>query len=184
MDLRSVRWPVVALAVCITLGVLASAQFVYRRQTVDRPLRAFLGGVPGVTSFTLRHSTGGLSCEVRLGRIEDLQSTYLVIEKGLRRMSKEPVTVTVTDDRTAALADAYHRMHFALQESIYRGTFVQAEQVVAREAGLAGLDRYRLRVDAERVYLQLSAVGGNLYEIIPRAGAASLNDTAGGRGGL
>ena len=46
MDFRNIRWPAVIAILVATVAVLGVGQFVYRMQTVDRPLRAFLASTP------------------------------------------------------------------------------------------------------------------------------------------
>lgn len=184
MDFKNIRWPVVVMVLVATVAGLGVGQVLYRLQTVDRPLKAFLVGVPEVKSFNVQRDAEGTTIEVKLGPVSDLRTTYSTIVKGLEKVSKSPTKVVVTDNRDSALDQAYYRMHFSIQESLQRGTFTAAEDAVSREAAAAQLKTARLYVDNDRVYLQLSDGDHYLYEVLSRPTDKATQALAGGRSGL
>lgn len=186
MDFKNIRWPIVAAILVGTMAVLGVGQLVYRMQTVDRPLKAFLASTPEVKSFDVQKNAEGTTINMKLGPLSDLRTTYTSIAKGLAKVSKGPFKIVVTDDRDPALEQAYYRMHFAIQESLQRGTFTSAEDVVSREATAAQLKTARLFVDSDRVYLQLSDNDHYLYEVLSRSTPTekATQAQAGGRSGL
>ena len=184
MDFKNIRWPMVAIVLVATVAALGLGQLLYHFQTVDRPLKAFLAGNPEVKSFNVQNGVDGTVIEVKLGPVSDLRSTYTELEKGLEKVSKAPAKIVVTDDRDALLEQAYYKMHFAIQESLQRGTFTAAEDAVAREAAAAQLKTARLYVDSDRVYLQLADGDHYLYEVFGRLGDKAAQAKTGGKNGL
>ena len=132
----------------------------------------------------MQRDADGTTVNVKLGPVSDLRTTYTAITKGLEKVSKDPIKIVVADDRDAALDQAYYRMHFAIQESLQRGTFTSAEVVVTREAATSQLKTARLYVDNDRVYLQLSDNDHYLYEVLDRPTEKAPQAQTGGRTGL
>lgn len=172
MTFRGFRIPVVMAVLAVTLGVLLSANHLYRRETETAPLVRRSMAIEGVTGVTLRRSGSLVVIELALASVEDLRTTFRAAESAAEdAMSRERVRLVLVDRRTSRLANAYHRVHYVIYEAAARGTYSQLGDV---ETTLAGEGwRARVSVDDRFIYVQIhDGSGGYLYELVPlpRAG--------------
>lgn len=171
-QLRTLRWPLVAVSLLVTLGALFAGGWAVRATTEDGPLGAFLAAQPAVSGHRLEHTGAVRRITVTLKDVHDLGQAYRDLDGGIRKLlGSAPYELAVTDRRTPALAEAFYRINPLVQEALATGRYAGVvEQVEARAAAL-GVTRARVSIDAGRVYVQLHAGADYLYEILPRPDA-------------
>ncbi|MBX6351027.1 MAG: hypothetical protein IRZ11_05905 [Clostridia bacterium] len=164
------RLPVVLVVAAAVLAVLLGGESLYTTARIDRPLRAAVMQVPGVTAVAVDASRPTVEVQVSLGRVPNLMETYQDIARAAERtLGSRPFAIELRDRRTPALTAAYYDLDAALEEGIATGRFTEMDARVAETAQELGLAGAKVYVDAERVYLSLEAGDGYLYAVLPRA---------------
>lgn len=172
-QIKTLRWPLVALSLLVTLGVLYAGGHAVRATTQDGPAGSFLSAQPAVQEYRLEQSTGeGRRIQVTLKDVLDLAETYRGLDAGVRRtLNGSRYTLALADRRTPALSETFYRLNPIVQEALATGRYGGlVEQVESRTAG-RGVDRVRVSMDAERVYVQLHTGADYLYEVYRRPDA-------------
>ncbi|NPV52902.1 MAG: hypothetical protein HPY71_05190 [Firmicutes bacterium] len=169
MKLKGLNVSVIVGAFVITLGIIVGMRYLAFRTQVEKPLRDFLRNSRVVRSYSITETKAGSVLEVTLADVDDLRETYLDLRDGARSILGHRLkAVVVKDAWTKELGEVYYRAHFAIYEAISTGNFRDMAVSIGAEAKKARLDRYRVRVDGDNVYLQLHKGPHYLYEIVPR----------------
>jgi len=167
--LKKLRWPLVVASLVLSFGLLLGGSALVRHLRVDSPLHAAMTQDPAVLGYSVDNAGTEPVLHVRLGPVPDLAETYQRIDSTARRtLGSGPYRIQLEDRRTPALASAYHRIHFALQEGLQRGTYDTMEQRVEAETAGLGLSSHRLTVSDGRIYVQLSQGSDYLYAVLER----------------
>ena len=169
-----VRLPVVLASMAAVLTLLFGAQYLYTRQALSLPLNARIeriGGVIGAPSVV--SGALGLEVRVRLGLVNDLQSTYHSLQRVVRAgVGGHRVAVRIVDSRTPQLVAAYRALSPILDQGRATGRFVRMEQEFSAASAKLGLTRAVVTVDNAHMYIELVARSHYLYEIMPLTLAA------------
>ncbi|QIA27006.1 hypothetical protein DYI95_005265 [Thermaerobacter sp. PB12/4term] len=161
-----IRW--VALTAAITLGVLLLASLFYQEQAKAAPLERDLAGVPGVAAVTVERDAGRWHVRVQLGSVDLFPATYRELrERADRRLGPGQYDLELADRRTPELEQAFYEVSYYVEEGRSRGDYAEAARQVEAAGRRLGLDRARLYVDAEFLYLELARGEGVLYSVMP-----------------
>lgn len=180
MPFRGYRIPVVIAVAVATAALLFGAVFLYRHQSVDRPLARLFADEPAVKEYVLDQGPAGPVVRVRLDRVRNLQETYRRLEKDVDSVLPPGTLVEIVDGRDDRLQGAYDSMAFQLQEALARGTFSTMATAVQGVGARLGLDRTTLYLDGDYLYVQLEDGDRYLYAVLPRPQAQAA---AGGEQG-
>lgn len=169
MSFKNIRFPIIIVALALTLGFLFGARWLYENQSLARPLEEALRAVRGVSDVALKDESAGLLVKVRVGDVPQLETLVSDIWQAVDSVGPSGnVNLELTDSRTQALQDVYYNFHFFLQEAMATGRYSELPARLKEVASAGGVDRYRVFVAPDYVYLQLHQGDANLYEIIPR----------------
>lgn len=168
--MRDLKFPVV---VAVFLAVVAAGvglkELYYQKRVID-PLSAAAGAIAGVESVEM------------VARGDGLKDVHVVLEPGAKIEEVYPEVesvaqatlrgffgrIVVKDDPTPRLIDAYHQIHFSVQQGISTGLFADMAAEIERrldaEKGMA----YRIAVGERYVFVHLSDNEGELYRVVPR----------------
>lgn len=167
--LRNLRWPLVAVSLAVTLGLLLGGSVALRYFRVDSPLHNALSQDPAVLSYSLDEAGSQPVLHVRLSAVPDLAETYHRIDAVARRtLGTGHYRIELEDRRTPALTEAYHRIHFALQEGLQRGTYDEMARHIDAETKGLSLSGQRVTVDDGRIFVQLQQGTDYLYAVLER----------------
>jgi len=159
----------VMLAGGVTLGVLVAGNYAWSRFSVEKPLDQTLRALPGVVEVDMAHQGGVNIIDVTIAEVPDLSKTYGEIDRAVSsRMAPGTYRLELSDARDAYLEDLYHRIHFDIAEAVATGAFGQAAARFEQTAREAGLDRWKMWVTNDRIYIQLHRHDAYLYQIIER----------------
>ncbi|MEA4884609.1 MAG: hypothetical protein VB144_13340 [Clostridia bacterium] len=159
----------VAASLAIALVLLFGGREVFIRTSVARPLRIALASMPEITSHSTEATRKGMVLSLRLEGVNDLEETMKRASWAASAATKrDDITIRILDSRDDALREAYHRIHFVIQEAISTGSFASMESRAQAIAKAAGVSSCRLWVDEECVYIALSNGSHELYEVAPR----------------
>ncbi|MGI9952508.1 hypothetical protein V3F56_09125 [Moorellaceae bacterium AZ2] len=115
----------------------------------------------------VQKADGGEQVVVELGRVENLEETYLSLERTLQQYYR-PGTfrLVITDRRSPALKELWDKGQFVVYEAAVRGTFTAMANELESQARAAGIN-LRLDMDGRRIYVALYQGSYYLYEIVP-----------------
>jgi hypothetical protein len=170
MDLKGIKLTAVLLIAVLMFGLLLGGKYVYGKVTSDQPLFKSFQNVPEVTGVQiLKNTKKEMEILVTLAEVDDLAVAY----HNLAQMA-QPVAgdrecrLILTDARNEILAKAYYDIHYLIQESIATGAFAAMADKVEERIDRTEINRHRVVVGNEYVFVQLHHDGQYLYEIIPR----------------
>jgi hypothetical protein len=153
----------------VTLAVLVAGSYAWSRFSLEKPLDQTLRALPGVLQVDMRQQNGVNIIGVTVSEVPDLSKTYGDIERAVSsRMAPGTYRVELSDARDAYLEDLYHTIHFDIAEAMATGGFGQAAARFEETAREAGLDRWKMWVTNDRIYVQLHRQDAYLYQIIER----------------
>lgn len=156
-------------SIAVSFTVLYAVNLLYGKFTVGEPLDRVFKESPAVLSHAVVKREPVTVVRVKLAEVADLHEEVRALEDRAEGVLKgRDVRVVVEDTRDKALSDAYYSMHFYIQEALATGRFSDMADRVAMRAREAGLERYRVYVGDDNVYVQLHLNGHYLYEILPR----------------
>lgn len=166
----NLKIPIIAITFVLSLGLAMLGQQLLFQKTVSAPLQTTFAEIPGVSAVQLKDENGKTNVVLRLaGNQIDLSQVYTQVEQVARqRLGNRFGQVVLKDERTAALNEAFYRMHFALQQGIATGQFVEMARAVEQEAASLGLDHFRVYVGDRHVFVQLHQDDHSLYTVLPR----------------
>lgn len=170
MNLRNLKWPLVAVSLVVTLGVMLGMTYLVRQSMESAPLRKFYATHPEVYRADIQRDGDRYDITLTMGPVSDFRQAYLALDAGTRAVLKDSkaYTLHIADGRNQALVDDYYQLHFGLQSGIATGDFnTMAKDFDARSQEL-GLNQSKVWVDSDRLYVQLEGHGGYLYEVLPR----------------
>lgn len=168
-QLRNLRWRWVAGSLVATVALLLGASWGLRAVTREEPLQGFLRSQPEVLGYAEDTVAGTRVLRVELRDMPDLSRTYRHLHEGVARiLGGEPFRLEVADRRTPALEEAFYRINPLLQEALATGRYGDLLDRVEERSRTLGLDRVRVFIDPERLYLQLHEGSDYLYAVLPR----------------
>lgn len=168
--MRELRLPLVAAVfVGVVLIGLGARSIYYQKRVID-PLAAAAAEVPGVLAIdVVTTASGGKEVVARLGPDVPLESTYVLIEElSQTALGSAYGRLRIEDRRTPRLVEAYHRIHFALQEAVMTGRFAaMSQEVEARLSEFPDVAHW-VYVGDRHLFVRLTAGENYLYEVIAR----------------
>jgi len=166
---RNIRIAVVILSSVVVFGVLYAGNIWLTRRTVMQPLERSLREIAGVTDVKIAETSTEVSVNVKMGAMPDLRTAYLEIDKHVKDLaSRKQIDLHIEDRRSPALEDAYYNIHFDVQQAIATGGFAQMADNVGKKMKALGIEKYRVFVDSDDVYVQMQQGSDYLYEVVPR----------------
>lgn len=172
MNLQGIKWPLVALMTIVTFGFLLGGFQLFKEQSIDRPLVKLFAEVAAVQDVKMEEGHEATTIRVKLGPVDDLRKTYQDLQRRAGQIDGlGPHRIQVEDVRTPELQQAFDRLHFAIQEANATGAFTKMARDIDEMAPSLGLDKHRIFVDEQRIYVALYRGGAYLYEVVPRVPA-------------
>lgn len=169
--------PIVLIAVLV-LAILFGGWQAYQHFNLLNPLKQNLQQVEGVKTVSI--ATGNPDVvQVQLGPFDklkngDLQQTYDDLEDQISSRLGSGVSLHLSDDRDASLAQAFEDLEPYLLEGLRKGNYTEMIAQVTKMAKAEGL-QCRVTMDDENAYLQLAKGSHYLYYVkqYQQGGAAS-----------
>lgn len=169
MLLQGLRIPVIIAVFVGSLGLALLGQQVLYGKHVMSPLIQELEAFEGVASAEIAPFRGKSEVLISLDQSVDLLQVYPEWEQlAITRLGDDFGGIRIMDRRDEHLSEAYYQLHFGIAEAVMTGGFRELQEEAAEIASTWGLDRYRIDIDAARVYVQLERGDAYLVEIVPR----------------
>lgn len=169
MKVLGMRLPAVVVIFLLTFSGLVFSQGLIYRYSTERPLQMAFEEIQGVLNVESVKLNGFTYIKIELGDIENLKETYHRLQvAGEKHLGKNFGGLIVEDGRSDFLEELYYSVHFDIQEAMSTGNFSNMADSIAMKAKDAGVDRYRVYVENEHIFLQLHKGSSYLYQVIPR----------------
>ncbi len=159
----------VVAGIAVSFSVLYLGNLLYSRFSVGEPLDKVFKQSPAVLSYTVAKRDPVIVVRVKLAEVQDLHKEVAGLQERAETVSRgRKVSVITEDARDEILSEAYYSIHFHIQEALATGGFSRMAGEIERLAREADLERYKVFVDDDSVYVQLHLNGHYLYEVLPR----------------
>lgn len=169
MKVMGLNIPVVAVVFLLSLSGLILGQGVAYRYFTERPLQMAFDGIEGVEGFEIVDDEGQIYVQVKLGDVDNLRDVYKQIYSASRKhIGKGFKDIIIKDERDSFLEEVYYSIHFDVQEAIATGNFSRMAGEIEEKTTAAGIDKSRIYVDNDRLFIELHEGKKYLYEMIPR----------------
>ncbi|NLO88945.1 MAG: hypothetical protein GX088_01215 [Clostridia bacterium] len=167
MQLRELRYPLIAVVVLIVLGLLFAGQWLYKKYFLETPLVEAVNSLPEVEESKLFEKTNVV--EIKLKKVENLQRAYINIENKLKELeASQDLKIVITDERDKLLEDLFYKSQFAIHQAIIKGDFIYMHDHISKLVSEAGIERFNIFIDSKNIYVQFHEGDNYLYEIINR----------------
>ncbi|MHB1125526.1 MAG: hypothetical protein ACYC2T_01000 [Bacillota bacterium] len=167
MKLKGWHLPLVVIFTLLALTLLLGGQRLYVKNYKEQPLLRKMAAVDTVKQVKMAQNSQGTTFMVQLGPVPNLQKTYLALLEATKGES-QPVELVIEDQPSPKLEKVWYNSQFAVYQAVAQGDFTEMFHAVEKESLDAGLVKFQLYVDGQRVYLQLEDQGKYLYKVIPR----------------
>lgn len=177
---RRRTWTARAIRICLGAAIVGAILFggtyALARRAEGWPAAAALMRDDGV--LKLEQVRRGKTWEIRayLGQVEDLPKVVDELERVTAEKVGEPWKLVLVDTRDQFLSQVYYDIHFYIQEAAATGAFGGLPERMGEMARARGLERWKIWVRSDRIFIDLRHGGKCLYEVIsrvPPAGAGS-----------
>lgn len=167
--LQGLRIPVIVAVFAVSLGLALLGQRVLYGKHVMSPLIQELEAYDAVASAEVISNGGKSEVWISVAQGVNLQQLYPEWERlATARLGDDFGGLRIIDRRDEHLSGAYYQLHFAIAEAVMTGRFRELNEEAAQIADAWGIDRYRIDIDAARVYVQMERGDAYLVEIVPR----------------
>lgn len=166
MRLDDIRINVVVIIFIVVLGFAVGLQQFFHKKMVIEPVYQAFASIEGVEGVELKERDGMIVLTLSLADVEHLHTVAAKISSAAARFS-QPFQILIKDQPNETLKAAYEQMHFALEQGIATGYFVEMAERI-EELALKHKVDFALRIDGSYVYLQLHDGGYYLYQIVSR----------------
>lgn len=173
MTWSKLRLDIVVLTFIIVSALAFGGQYAYLRFQVEGPTVRALEAVPGVKAARIERDAQGKSAvRIKLQAVPDFAATYKrIVATAEKHLGGSLAGIIIEDGRDEELVKTYSRMNFAVEEGIATGRFTKMAGSLQKAAREAGLDRFDVWVDEDRVYLSLENNHHWLYQAVSRRGS-------------
>ncbi len=168
------------LAAVVALAVLLGGQGLAKTMRVDRPLARELSSIDGVRRYALEDGAEGIRLELTLGRVPDLEQTIAKVLAAVGERRREPVAEIAIRDQRQGLNGVYYDLRFSLEEALATGRYTALRGDLDRLASRYRLDRARIYLGRQFIYVQLEKGPAYLYQALPRPWFEQQTQSAGG----
>lgn len=153
------------LIVLLCLGILFGGWQAYKRFNMVEPLKTQLATVPGVKNVEVNVGNPS-SIKVKLGAVDDLQTTYKAIETKVSGSLGSSQSVQIVDNRNQTLGKAWEDLSPIVYEYGKKGNYTEMIAAVEKSAAAKGIQA-TVTMDTHNVYIQLAQGSHDLYDVWP-----------------
>ncbi|NLB89142.1 MAG: hypothetical protein GX790_07965 [Syntrophomonadaceae bacterium] len=168
------RIAVAIIALITVFGLLWGGFTLYKKLRVEEPLTKGLREIKAVSSVSVTKDKVYV-IEVKLDKVEDIQSVYQSLIKAIEGTLKEnEYELVILDNENKVLKDLYKELQPVIYEGLANNGFVWLDETLAKTVK-GDVIIYDLFVDEENLYIQLFNGDYYMYKILPRPSAITAN---------
>ncbi len=177
---RNLRVGLVIIVFVISLAALLGGRGLAESIRLTRPLARGIESIKGIRGYALQRNEDGIHLSLDMERVGDLESAITRAVTLVEGEYKEPVREIRIQDQRRGLDDAYYDLRFSLEEAAATGRYTRLQGDLARLSAAARLDKARVYLSRNFIYVQLEKGSSYLYEALPRPLAVGAVSAAGG----
>jgi len=167
VQIRGLRYPLIAVIVVVVFCLLLTGQWVYKKYFLEQPVVKALDSLPEVENSEFFEQTNTVT--IKLKEVPNLQKAYLKIDSKLRKQrGSEDLKIVILDNRNRLLERVLYQSQFAVHQAIMQGDFIHMLEYISNLAKEAGVDKFNIFIDSNNIYLQFHEGNSYLYEIVSR----------------
>lgn len=171
MKITESKIAIVLIALLLTLGLLLGTQKLYNRNLLEKPVINSLLKLNYVETVTMTKDAGIYNVRVQIKQAGSIKDEYKEIDSLIKAGIKgKQYKIELLDKPNQALQNELQKMELGIYEAIAKDNYISQDQSFAEMAAQDHFD-YRLQIDEQRLYLQISSGDDFLYEIITRSEA-------------
>lgn len=175
MQIKGIRIYIVIAAITVTLAILLTIQFVYRKYNVEQPLFKLYSQTKLVKGAKLEEHGNTFTVVLDVNKTDNLRQAYRDLTEYTEQiMGNKNFTIQLKDNRSKALENAYYQSQFIIYEALAQGDFTKMADVIQQNASKVGAVA-RVFIDDDNIYVQFLQGKNYLYEITPRQHEVSGN---------
>ncbi len=150
----------------LTFLLLFGGYQVYRNMEVVQPLQTQLMQIHSVTGAKVVTVAQNPTVVVSLGKISDLQTTYLMIQNVILNSMGSAVPIVINDKRSTALKNSYEAMQPIIFQGIAHGDYVSMINQFEKACQLRHIE-CKVSMNSQDIFVQLMQKNAYLYDIVP-----------------
>lgn len=173
MEFKGIRVKIVLIVFLLVLVIGLVGLYVSHQKRVIEPIKQTFMSVEGVTDVKLEENQIGMGLVLTLDQLEKLDVTMNQVLSRANQLSI-PVQLVIEDQPSESLINAYHDMHFIIEEAIILGNFQEMATEIEAIANQYQVG-HRVSIDRDYVYLQLNDQTNYFYHVINRNDSLSVS---------
>lgn len=168
MVFNNFKWVIALIVFIITLALLFGGQMWRQKQFIEKPLVYLLENMDGIEKIYPEEEGRELEINITVGKIDDFSRFYYHLEAMIQENYNGNYTIKVIDSPDNILTRAYQKIHLALYEGAVRGNYVTMGENIENIKENYGIEKSRLTVTDNYIFLQLHSGDYFLYRRILR----------------
>ncbi len=162
---KDLRLWLVLLAFLGTVGILFGGQRLVAKYRAENPTRRAIGAIKAVHNFEVKQISDGLTVELKLDKVGNLESLLDGIKQKVEAHYNRPVrNFKITGQPDQKLQQLRYDISFYLEEALVSGRYIQLKEALEGYRPV----KARVYLGIDFIYLQLENDNHYLYEAIPR----------------
>ncbi|MCL6590198.1 MAG: hypothetical protein K6U80_09625 [Firmicutes bacterium] len=174
--LKDIKIWLVAMVFVGTVGILFGVQSLTTKLKVTDPLEKKIMRIPAVKKFNLKETQAGLSIDLELKKVPNLQTVLDRVQQEVQTYYRQPVaSIRITGHTNGRLEEFRYQLAFNLEEALVLGRYLQLRRALEEAPGI----KARIYFSRRFIYLQLEDGEYYHYEAYARiAGAGGGPESA------
>jgi len=161
-----------------TLALLFGGRELAVKFRAEDPTRREIEGIKEVRDFSVKQNHNGLTVELKLDKVANLESILNLIKQKVESNYRQPVRqFKISGQPNPKLRQIHYELSFYMEEALVSGHYIQLKRALDSYQSVTA----RVYLGTEFVYLQLEDGAHYLYEAIPRR--AQIVTAGNNRGG-
>jgi len=163
------KWYIVVIAFVLTFSGVYLFYNWHQQSLVEEPFKEMISEIEGVKGVEIEDHRENTKIYVTMEKVERLNKVYSNIQEAASiNYSEGTYDIKLVDERTEYLEEVYDGLHFALLEGSRKGNYRQMNEEISRILSeKEAVNNYRIFVNNEKIFVQVTTQNGFLYEIIP-----------------
>lgn len=166
MIFKGFRVKIVIMVFIIGLGIFMIGQYFNHQKRVIEPIYHTFSSIEAVDEVMVEERDSQILVVLSFKNRDQLEKDIRQVLLTANQISL-PIEILVQDNANDRLEEVYHQMHFAVEQAVSNGDFIDLEDRI-KQIAAENRVQSRLTVDREYICLQLHEGKNYLYQIISR----------------
>ena len=169
VDFRNLNWKIMIAFFLLVFILLFGGKYLYSEYYVAKPLQETLRETEFVREVFIKEQEDIVHLEVSMEKMDNFQEGYGKIKTMVdESLGSGNYQLTIKDNSNESLDDVWYKIQYAVYEAAAKSNFQEMSEVVQRYSEDAGLNKVKIYLDQQAVYLHLEDGQHYLYKVIAR----------------